>query len=910
MAHVSGEESREAKRLLNEFLHSRKVGRDDPKSHSCPEEKKTYYIDNSDLDEFYKLTCNAVHLGVALTLMELVSEHAYVPLRVDFDFKTPLADGTLRKYDDEMLVEIVKIHQQVMRELADPDVDDGTFSCVVLEKSAPRVETDYVKDGFHLHFPFFACQPHIAELIRQRTIKILNERKILYHISKDTEKIVDKIATKPWHMYGCGKSKKAEPYRVTMYLDGVGEKSSPKKMFGVLVDGDGGSSMRERFDAEDKKTSYFLPCLLAIRGLKTPVPLNPAIEEMEKANLRRKARRGIGVPLERPETEVIEDLETIRSARFLEDMLSIDRASDYNKWIDVGMVLHNIGAGRAEALDMWIDFSKRVPDAFKEGVCEAKWETFKMRNRTITSIFKMAEMDTPLKFMEWKNMTASKLIDEVLKNSKPVEGDVAKVFKAYYKDKFVCVAGDKHRWYEFENHRWVFRPGGIRIRLVITNEFRSIFRQAYLQASSMMGKIDDGDVLERSKRCGALIVALGQDSFVKKLMNMCADEFNDHDFEKRLDSNRQLWVCNNGVIDFGGEGETPKFREGRPDDYMCLTSGVNYYEDMSEDDVDVKEVKECVRKIIPNDRVRQYVFDIVSVAMRGQNRHKKFLLFTGSKGNNGKSTLFKLFEKLFGDYSHKFPQQMFISTNRVSSSSARPELSAVRGKRLASTQEISKEATVDVGVVKELTGNDTFFARGLYKEGSAIEPMFTLMMQLNELFKMQGTDKATWNRVRKIDCNSLFDDDAPLSVAEQNAKSHYPRDKHIEAKFGRYAEAFLWVLVEHIKEHKDDELFEPPEVLAATEEYRTQNDPYLEFRDEVLEKTDADDDEKLDAGLTYGMFKIWYKENYNKAPENRLKFQLEMIKHLGRLSTKGRNKTWSGWKMRDIEPPLLTEVMV
>ena len=38
------------------------------------------------------------------------------------------------------------------------------------------------------------------------------------------------------------------------------------------------------------------------------------------------------------------------------NLLSSDRAEDYNKWISIGWCLHNIGK---DLLDIWIDFSKK-----------------------------------------------------------------------------------------------------------------------------------------------------------------------------------------------------------------------------------------------------------------------------------------------------------------------------------------------------------------------------------------------------------------------------------------------------------------------------------------------------------------------------------------------------------------------
>ena len=69
--------------------------------------------------------------------------------------------------------------------------------------------------------------------------------------------------------------------------------------------------------------------------------------------------------------------------------------------------------------------------------------------------------------------------------------------------------------------------------------------------------------------------------------------------------------------------------------------------------------------------------------------------------------------------------------------------------------------------MKELSGNDTFFARGLFKEGGEITPMFKLVLICNEPPQLHNSDKATWNRIRVIPFEATFCDDAPDTYEEQ-----------------------------------------------------------------------------------------------------------------------------------------------
>ena len=100
-------------------------------------------------------------------------------------------------------------------------------------------------------------------------------------------------------------------------------------------------------------------------------------------------------------------------------------------------------------------------------------------------------------------------------------------------------------------------------------------------------------------------------------------------------------------------------------------------------------------------------------------------------------------------------------------------------------QEPDKRDTLNIGILKELSGNDTFFARGLYKEGKEITPMFKLAMICNKPPKVPHDDKATWNRIRVIPFEATFSHDAPENYEEQIRTKTFPIE-HISPliKFG------------------------------------------------------------------------------------------------------------------------------
>jgi phage/plasmid-associated DNA primase len=279
----------------------------------------------------------------------------------------------------------------------------------------------------------------------------------------------------------------------------------------------------------------------------------------------------------------------------------------------------------------------------------------------------------------------------------------------------------------------------------------------------------------------------------------------------------------------------------------------------------------------------------------GGNHSKIFQIWTG-EGDNGKSITQILFEKMLGPYSIKLPTSL-ITGKRTQSSCACPELvRAGNGVRLATLQEPDQKDTINIGILKELSGNDTFFARGLYKEGTEITPMFKLVLICNEPPKLPYNDRATWNRIRVIPFESTFTDSAPDSWEEQLLKKQFPKDKDFADKIPRMLEPFAWLLLHRLKS-KQKILIEPEKVKLATINYRKKNDIYKQFIDEfIIAKSDS----SISLMELYSVFKDWYRDSMpncsnNMPTKNELKDYF--VKSWGPPIDKIR---WNGYEIRNV----------
>jgi len=902
---------------LKAFLESGKVSKGEPFTHttkstgSLPNgwSSGSYYIEADFIDDFWTYYCNAVRKGARPTVTERPGP--YGPLRVDFDFKCSLDQGLKRQYTTDTLQQIVGLYQEELRKIIDPEeFEEKMLWCVVLEKPAPRVEQGIVKDGFHLHFPHFICEGWVQDnLLRDRVSARMIEEKVWAHgkFTTPVEDFIDKgIARKPWMLFGSMnyKDKHSTPYLYHRWSKIPAGERHGHAFDHNLDEIDIGTMFEDEMIGRTNSVRYYLPRFLSVRGYIQATGLTGEIQKKKSALTKRRRRRR-QVVRKRSMEEVMADLKMLQEAEIM-GMISDDRADDHDEWMDVGWTLFNVGQGCDEALDMWVEFSRRSPK-FVDGECEDLWGTMEMRDKTIASLLAMAKNDSPDEYRAWKETNVRFYLWRSLYEPKPTEYDVAMVANKMYGDRFVCADAKKDVWYQFSNHRWSYMDDGITLKNLLVEEVVEKYCELRKELHDQIGDLEykmglaekdsqearemameHKEKSDRKKRCSAIVSALKGTGFLERVMKMCKLKMYDKDFTKKIDENRNLLGCENGVLDL----ELGIFRDGRPDDYITFSTGI-YYQTYRSDDEEVAELDEYLLKVYPNKNRREYFLDFMASCLQGGNVNKRFLIATGPS-DGAKSMTFALLEMVFGSgnegYFGKFPRELIVqATGRNASSGPRPELSRVRGKRVMGCQEITKEERVNIGFVKEATGNDSFYTRGMYEKGTEINPQFTLLMQCNDPPAIPGHDEATWSRIRVLDHEAKFVKPqdiekwpVPATLEEQLKLKRFKADPAFKQRLPELAPVLLWRLFERYKVYKTKGLKEPREVMLATDMYQADNDIYRQF---IRDRIEREDDEELAPKTfiklqdVYSEFKDWYADNYpsytrEKIGKNTLKHEL------------------------------------
>lgn len=848
----------------------------------------SFQINRSCMEEFWESYCTAIKEDekCCLGIGEKVQVH--LPILVDFDLKFPFTEDkdVTRLYTRSQLESVIRDYQEVIRAVVDV-YDSKHGICCLLEKPAYKVkggdDVEYIKSGFHLHFPYIFLSKSDQEVhLIPRIKKMLNKSKAFKNLGiENAGDLVDVGYLKaPWLLYGSKKSENMEPYKLTAIYNDERDEISLDDAFKdyKIYDSD-----EIEITLKEDNYEFYLPRILSV------VPWFRQITEL-KQNLQPLIK--IVSSNNQKKDYVVKNMtEILEKASKLLGIISERRAADYSNWMHIGWALYNISNGGENGLALWLNFSSRCPEKFKESDCIALWDKMVKGDppMTIGTLSYFAKEDNLVEYHKIINAYTDEYIKQSLEGS---HNDLAKACFERFGTEFVCASISQNVWYQYNNHRWMKIEEGVFLRQKLSEDIVKLFdnkkNEMHLKISKSNSEADKNMYNAQIKQIQKMINSLKSAPFKTNVMKECKDVFYNRDFLKTLDKNKWIIGFRNGVYDLTKNC----FREGVPEDYISLQMPIDYSE-YSEDDKMVQEVHDFLTKIFPDKKVRDYFLDISSEVFIGGNQRKHVYFWSG-EGDNGKSITQMFFEKMFGEYAIKLPTALIVG-KRTQSSQAAPELvRAGNGVRWAILQEPDKKDNINIGILKELSGNDSFFARGLHQAGGEIEPMFKLTVICNDPPTISYSDKATWNRIRVIPFESTFTDSAPDTWEEQLLQKKFPKDPHFHEKIPHMIKPFVWVLLNHRKKGIV-KLVEPEKVILATDHYRKKNDSYQQFVDEciIMDKKSGINLQDL-----YGRFKDWFKES---CPGQALPTKTEVKEYYTKIWGNPVKSFWKGKRLATVE---------
>ena len=829
-----------------------------------------FILDKDQRKEFMTLYINAIENGVNdLAILETPKEFA--PLIIDIDLEIPSDDYKGgRLYDNSMVLNITEKYIKSLNNYLDASKCD--YRICLLEKKNPTEKEGVYKDGFHLMFQELSVNKQIRHLIRHTVVKQCEADGIFKSYSNAPDKIIDKsvVSTNAWFLYG-SKKPNGQVYQLSKLYD---------KKLNVIYDHEKKLSFdNETFEETELEysDSDIINFLSIQRQKYTKKYATQLLDNCNSSEIDAECDK-VGINSAVKAEQIKYDIpaakeDVIRRATCLTNMLNDKRASDYHDWLRVGFALHNIDNSLLLA---WIEFSKKCGRKYKEGECEKVWSTMKNPLNgnvlTIRSLEYWAKQDDP---KEYETFIREEF---KLMMRKSLDGNtyyLAKSVYSKYSGRFVCSALRSNIWWEFKNHRWYRIEEGYTLKILLSEDFANEYNREIAELSlkaTVVSGFEKEELQNKRSRIDKIVEKLMNNTFKNTLMDECRSLFYDSQFEQKLDSNINLIGFENGIYDL----EQGAFREGRPDDYITLSTKNDYYKWNDKNPFNTHIFK-FFDQVLPNKAVRNYFLNALCTCLTGTTKEEKLYIMTGS-GSNGKSLTMDLMYLALGDYYMSCPITI-ITRKRGQSNETSPEKVRMKGRRCGVFQETDDGEKMNVGVMKEFTGGDKVLVRDLFK-GSAemieFKPQMKYFLTCNQLPAVPSNDDGTWRRLRVIQFGSKFTDNPTKS-------NEFMIDNTLKQKIEQWAPTFISYLI-HIynTEYKSKTyLAEPDEVMAFTNQYKMENDFYTEFITDKIIITNNDND-TISRDNLWEEFKDWYKKTYDsKNPPKKSDLMKFMTKQFG-----------------------------
>jgi P4 family phage/plasmid primase-like protien len=351
-----------------------------------------------------------------------------------------------------------------------------------------------------------------------------------------------------------------------------------------------------------------------------------------------------------------------------------------------------------------------------------------------------------------------------------------------------------------------------------------------------------------------------------------------------------LMAFTNGVYDF----TCGQFREGRPDDYITLSTNTPYHKTGAIHNFDVikSEILEFMNQLFPDPQLCEYIWEHLSSVLVGINHNQTFNIYTGG-GSNGKSLLVDLMSELLGDYKGVVPTTL-ITQKRNEIGKASPEIYQLIGRRYAVIQEPQKGDSLNEGIMKEITGGDPLQGRALFKDTVTFTPQFKLVVCTNNLMDIKSNDDGTWRRIRVCPFKSKFVDEPDY---EADNPYLFLKNKNLKSeKFKLWVPVLMNMLIERVMKNKGI-IEDCGEVVEASNQYRNEQDYISRFISEKIRHTD-DTRASIKKRALGMLFKSWFTLVTGKAPNKLDELYAAFEKKYGIYDAR---KGWKNLKIEDDE---------
>jgi len=298
----------------------------------------------------------------------------------------------------------------------------------------------------------------------------------------------------------------------------------------------------------------------------------------------------------------------------------------------------------------------------------------------------------------------------------------------------------------------------------------------------------------------------GNECKIKSLINLSKMDLTING--KSFDTNNYLICLKNGIFDL----KEFKLFPFNPKHMTTMQARFKYNKE-----ADCPNWKRFLEVIFINDtEMIDYIQKILGYCLTGDISKQLFFIMKGG-GRNGKSTLLSTLLYALGSYATTLDSEGIVT--KKFDDGVRNDLAGLNKKRFIQISELDSSKQLHISVVKKCTTISPMKVRFLYKELFEMMPTFKMFLETNPLPTIKGEDDGTWRRLRRVDFDYQF---------EENATIQDYQHKYLNPEIDGI---FNWLLVGLRKLYEEGECM-PNKVLMSNKDYRDEENPITDFIDE------------------------------------------------------------------------------
>jgi phage/plasmid-associated DNA primase len=246
-------------------------------------------------------------------------------------------------------------------------------------------------------------------------------------------------------------------------------------------------------------------------------------------------------------------------------------------------------------------------------------------------------------------------------------------------------------------------------------------------------------------------------------------------------------------------------------------------------------IQKLITQIFPNEDIRKSYLSILFNSLCGGQKDR-FTIANGG-GGNGKGMLNTLMMRVVGDYGYTAPVSLLTKEFKQG---ANPEIANIHRKRLVLFKEPSKTEKLLLGNLKQLVGNDTINARGLYSGNTNVVLNCTCILESN--LRLRFDSQAGDAEIRRL-IDILFESKFTDNIEELNDPTNnnvFKKDISLTKK--EFITKHTCALFDYIVDNADKNIYVPECVNERTLQYISSNDEFGDWINETYEYTKTETD--------------------------------------------------------------------